>query len=342
MPPKKRDKSPRRADPPELRAIKNDIKLERKYRQNAYNGVLLVRQGDPNEAMVFQAISWALQDVWARDLSKPFIVPKGTTQVVFVGRAPPQQACAQFSARPQSRLLCTVDTEIPAYVPESALIQATSYYEAVCVYLDEAMPGWRNKINLDWLAYYAAQTVNYEGLSEEEKRTYRKILFGIEEIRAMPAELAHSWCDDMREKAERQLDDAELDAKLAALRAEAGRADKAYFRPNGDPEAEQFEARFIRHRSVEHPVRKRLYIDPSPSHQREIFNLFLDDPANAKRMLIFCDQRHSSTRDTPRNVTIYCPAGTDFSDCPNFCSGEPGKADFLFVNEDEMQRQIVI
>lgn len=338
----KRDRSPARvadASPESIAAIRRDVELERMYRVNKYNGVLLVNQGSQDEQAVFHWIGLVLKDVWTRLLTQPLGIPQGTECIVFVGQCLlSKQSRAVFNVHPASRVLCLTDTVLPSHVPQSCIIRGQSYTEATELFLDEAMPNWRQKASLDWKIYYEAREANYPGLSVEEKASYRKVIFGLDEIRASHTMLTDNWSEELRERAERQCDDEDLEALLGDLREEIRKAEKVVF-------AGRY-ARFIRHR-VEKSDSGRVTVVPDRSHQREIYNLVLDGedygesstPYHQSGILIFCDQGSSVSLDTARNVSVYSNTH-DLSAEPGLLRAEKDVFEFVYKNEAEMRERI--
>lgn len=298
----KRDRSPVRvadASPESIAAIRRDVELERMYRVNKYNGVLLVNQGSQDEQAVFHWIGLVLKDVWTRLLTQPLGIPQGTECIVFVGQCLlSKQSRGVFNVHPASRVLCLTDTVLPSHVPQSCIIRGQSYTEATELFLDEAMPDWRQKASLDWKIYYEAREANYPGLSVEEKASYRKVIFGLEEIRASHTMLTDNWSEELRERAERQCDDDDLELKLAEMREELESAESVKFC--------QLNARLIRYRVT--GSSGRLKVEPGRDLQREMYNLFLDEPAYAGLVLVFSDTCYSLSLDTARNITLYSRA----------------------------------
>lgn len=342
MPPQRiaRDVSPKRQrkpnnDPPEVRVVKQELKLERRIRKHkvqAYDGTLIVRSLASCPYLALAVLETLFPDCWIRLQSEPFIMPAGTRRVVFLGNFPSEYVYATVfnSARVEASLLCLSDAELPAYVAPSRTVQGDNWFETVSAYLDRVLPDWQKKASFEWLYYYVAEACGFPDLDVAERFRIQRVLFGVEELQFTFADLSKNWSPALEQRLEKAASKKDLLDVHKTIRAELGKAQMAFFRPqsrDGEPCDLDLEARLVRNPA-------------HPSKFREMYNAFRTEHPDL--LLLVVEQPPAEHLSKVRNLEVFGPGELDLSGCPGYVRGEPGWASFLFFSEDEFQEVVCI
>lgn len=342
MPPKRivRDASPKRQrkpnnDPPEVRAAKRELKLERdirKHKVQAYDGTLIVRTLTDCPSLALSVLETLFPDCWTRLYSEPFIMPKGTQRVAFLGCFPADYVYASVFNNPrvEASVLCLCDTELPVYLAPSHTVQGENWFATVSAYLDQVFPDWQQKTSFEWLHYYVAEACGFPGLEDAERFRIQRVLYGIEELQFTFADLSKNWSPALEQRLEKAASKKDLLDVHKTIHAELSKAQMAFFRPperNGEPCELDLEARLVRNPA-------------HPSKLREMYNAFKEQHPDL--LLLLVEQPPAEHSSKVRNLEVFGPGELDLSGCPGFVRGEPGWALFLFFSEDEFQKVVCI
>jgi hypothetical protein len=327
--------------PPEIEAAQRELRRERGYRKLAglgYGGTLLI-SGPLTDVLPLKILDAAFEPSWTRRYSEPFICPKGTKRVYFVDCFPTEAVHQQLKSSPALEywMLCTSSAELPAHIDHDLVFRRDDWAATVTEFLDDALPTWREKVNIDWLHYYAARAANYAGMTDAERQYARRVLAGIEERQLSWEDMLRQWNPQVEELVVKSVSRKDIARTQEDFEADLASARKVKFA--GQP--------------------AMLIVNPKHCDQfRELYNLFLgQSKTNAALPLLLVEKRKVADSDIPwteewkaykenhpdlpvRNMSAFHSYDADYSSAAGFVSADPGQSRFWFFTDDEFARAV--